>query len=152
MGCSMPDFPSFTISQDLLKLLSFESVMSSKHLILYHPLLLLPSTFPSIKVFYNELALHIRWSKYWSFSFSISPSSEHSGRISFRTDWFDLPAVQGTLKSLQLHSLKASTLWCSVFFIKDPTLTSVHDYWKNHSFDYTDLCQPSHVSVFQYAV
>ncbi|CAN0500173.1 unnamed protein product [Rangifer tarandus platyrhynchus] len=92
--------------------------MPSNHLILCHPLLLLPSISPSIKVFPNESALHIRWPKYWSFSFSISPSNEYSGLISFRMDWFDLLAVQGTLKSLlQCHSSKASVLWCSVVFI-----------------------------------
>ena len=91
---------SFTISQSLLKLMSIESVMPSSHLILYCPLLLLPSIFPSIRVFSNESALHIRWPKYWSFSFSISPSKEYSGFISFRIDWFDVLAVQGTLKSL----------------------------------------------------
>ncbi len=91
--------------------------MPSSHLILCHPLLLLPSIFPSIRVFSNESALHIRWPKYWSFSFSISPSNEHPGLISFRMDWFDLLAVQGTLKSLlQHHSSKASILWCSAFF------------------------------------
>ena len=103
---------SFTISQSLLKLMSIESVMPSNHLMLCCPLLLLPSIFPSIKVFSNESALHIRWPKYWSFSFSISPSTEYSGLISFRIDWFDLLAVQGTLKSLlQHHSLKESILW-----------------------------------------
>ena len=92
--------------------------MPSNHLILCRPLLLLPSIFPSIGVFSNESALHIRWSKYWSFSFSISPSNEHPGLISFRMDWLDLLAVQGTLKSLlQHHSSKASILWCSAFFI-----------------------------------
>ena len=92
--------------------------MPSSHLILCRPLLLLPSIFPSIRVFSNESALHIRWTKYWSFSFSISPSNEHPGLISFRMDWLDLPAVQGTLKSfLQHHSSKASILWCSAFFI-----------------------------------
>ena len=92
--------------------------MPSNHLILCHPLLLLPSIFPSIRVFANESALHLRWPKYWSFSFSISPSNEHSGLISFRMEWLDLLAVQGTLKSLlQLHSLKASILQCSAFFI-----------------------------------
>ena len=102
------------------------------HPIICCPLLLLLSTFPSIRVFSNESALHIR---YWSFSFSISPSSEYSGLISFRIDWFDLLAVQGTLKSLlQNYSLKASILWCSAFFYS-PTFTSIHDYWKNHSFD-----------------
>ena len=92
--------------------------MPSNHLILCHPLLLLPSIFPSIRVFSNESVLHIRWPKYWSFSFSISPLNEYSGLISFRMDWLDLLAVQGTLKSLlQHHSSKASILWCSVFFI-----------------------------------
>ena len=93
---------SFTIPQSLLKLMSIESVSPSNHLILCHPLLL-PSVFPSIRVFSSELALHIRWPKYWSFSFSISPSSEYSGLISFRIDWFDLPNIQGTLKSLLQH-------------------------------------------------
>ena len=94
-----------------------------------------------------ESALHNRWPKYWSFSFSISPSNEYSGLISFRIDWFDL-AVQGTLKSLLQHSSsKASILWCSAFFY-DPTLISVHDYWKNHSFDSVDLCWQSDVSAF----
>ena len=101
---------SLTISQSLLKLMSIELTMPSKHLILCHPLLL-PSIFPSIRVFSNELALHIRWPKYWSFNFSIGPSNECSGLISFRIDWFDLQADQGTLKSLlQHHSLKASVL------------------------------------------
>ena len=94
---------SFTISQSLLKLMSNESVRSSKHLILCHPLLLPPSIFPSIRIFSNESAICIRWPKYWSFSFSISPSNEHSGLISFRMDWLDLLAVQGTLKSLLQH-------------------------------------------------
>ena len=100
----------FTISQSLLKLMSIASVMSSNHLILHHPLLFLPSIFPSIRVFSNELALHIRWPKYWSFSFSISLSNEYSGLISFRIDWVDLLAVQGTLKSLlQHHSSKVNS-------------------------------------------
>ena len=105
-------------SQSLLKLMSIELVMPSNHLILCHPLLLLPSIFPSIRVFSNESALRIRLPKYWSFSFSISPSSEYSGLISFRMDWLDLLAVQGTLKSLlQHHISKASILWHSAFFI-----------------------------------
>ena len=109
---------SITISQSLLKLMSIVSVMPSNHLILCHPLLLLPSIFPRIRVFSNESVLCIRWPKYWSFSFSISPSSEYSGLISFRMDWLDLLAVQGTLKSLlQHHSWKASILQCSAFFI-----------------------------------
>ena len=104
-------------SQSLLKLMSIESVMSSNHLILCHPLLLLPSIFPRIRVFPKESVLHIKWPKNWSFSFSISPSNEYSGLISFRMDWLDLLAVQGTLKSLlQHHSSKASTLKHSAFF------------------------------------
>ena len=132
---------SITNSQSLLKLpelnklMSIESVMSSNHLILCCP----PAFNHSrIRVFSNESVLCIRWPKYWSFSFSISPSNEYSGLISFRIDWFNL-AIQGTLKSLpQHHSLKASVLQCSSFFMVQHC-TSVHDYWKNHSFDYMDL-------------
>ena len=109
---------SVTNSRSLLKLMSIESVMPSNHLILCHPLFLLPSIFPSIRVFSNESVLHIWWPKYWSFSFSISPSNEHSGLISFRMDWLDLLAVQGPLKRLlQHHSSKPSILRCSAFFI-----------------------------------
>ena len=109
---------SITNSQSLPKLMSIESVIPSNHLILCHPLLLLPPIPPSIRVFSSESALHIRWPKYWSFSFSISPSNEHPGLMSYRMDWLDLLAVQGTLKSLlQHHSLKASIVWCSAFFI-----------------------------------
>ena len=109
---------SITNSRSLLKCKSIESVMPSSHLILCHPLLLPPSIFPSIRVFSNESVLHIRWPKYWSFSFSISPSNEYPGLISFRMDWLDLLAVQGTLKSLlKHHSSKASLLWHSAFFI-----------------------------------
>ena len=112
------DFLSFTISQSLLKLMSIESMMPSNHFTLCRPILLLPSVFPSIRVFFRELALRIRWPKYWSFSFSVSPSNEYSELISFRMDWLDLLAVQGTLKSLlQHHSSKASILWHSVFFM-----------------------------------
>ena len=108
---------SYTISHGLLKLMSIELVVLSNHLNLCHPLLLLPSILPSIRVFSSELALHIRWPKYWSFSFSISPSNEYSGLIFFSIDWFDLLVVQGTLKSLlQHHSSKASILWHSAFF------------------------------------
>ena len=111
-------FLSFTISQSLLKLMSIESMMPSNHLIFCHPLLFLPSIFPRIRVFSSESVLHLRWPKYQSFSFSISPSSEYSGLISFRIDWFYLLAVQGTLKSLlQHHSSKASILWRSAFFM-----------------------------------
>ena len=126
---------SITNSWRLLKLTSIEPVMPSNHLILCCPLHLLPSIFPSIRVFSNESVLCIRWSNYWSFSFSISSSNEYSGLISFSLDWLDLLPVQGTLKSLfQHHSSKASILWCSAFFYS-PTLTSIHDYWKNHSLD-----------------
>ena len=116
MDCSTPGFHSNSWS--LLKLMSVKSVIPSNHLILCHPLLLLPSIFASIRVFYNESVLCIRWPKYWSFSFIISPSSEYSRLISFRMDWLDLLAVQETLKSLlQHHSSKASILWSSAFFI-----------------------------------
>ena len=109
---------SITNSWSLLKLMSIESVMPSNHLILCHPLLLHPSIFPSSRVFSNESVLRIRWPNYWSFSFYISLSNEYSGLISFRMDWLDLLAVQGTLKSLlQHHSSKAPILWCSAFFI-----------------------------------
>ena len=118
MDYSMPTSLSLTSSWSLLKLMSIESVMPSNHLILCRPLLLLPSIFPSIRVFSKESALYIRWPTYWSFSFSISPSSEYSGLISFKMDWLDLLAVQGTLKSLlQHHSSKASILWHSAFLI-----------------------------------
>ena len=118
MNCSIPASLSITNSQSLLKCPSNESVMPSNHLILCHPLLLLPSIFPSIRVFSNESVLCIRWSKYWRFSISISPSNEYSRLISFRLDWFDLLAVQGTLKSLlQHHSSKASIIWCSALFM-----------------------------------
>ena len=117
MDCNMLGFPVFTISWSLLKFLSIELVMPSSHLIHGHPLLLLLSIFPNIRVFFNESALRIKWSKYWSFRFNISPSSEHPGLISFKMDWLDLLAAQGTLKSLLQHySSKASILRCSAFF------------------------------------
>ena len=126
---------SVTNSQSLLKLISIELVMPSNHLILCHPLVLLPSIFPSTRVFSNELALHIRWPKYWSFSFSISPSNEHPGLISFRMDCLDLFAVQGTLQESspkpQFKSINSSVL----SFLYSPTLTSIHDHWKNHGLD-----------------
>ena len=125
--------------------MSIELVMLSNHLVLYLPLLLLPFIFPSISVFSSESTLHIKWSRYWSFS--ISPSKEYSGLISFRFDWFELLAVQGTLKSLLQHNSKASILW-GHSLLYGPTLISVHDYWKNCSFDHTDLCWLSVVSAF----
>ena len=118
MNCSTPGLPSIINSRSLLKLMSIESVMPSSYLILCHPLQLLPSIFACIRVFSNESALRVRWPKYWSFSFSISPSNEHPGLISFRMDWLDLFSVQGTLKSLlQYHSSKASVLRRSAFYI-----------------------------------
>jgi len=139
---------SITNSRSLLKLMSIESVMPSNYLILCCPLLLLPSIFPSIRVFSNESVLDIRWPKYWSFCFSISLSNEYSGLISLRIDWMDLLAVQGTLNSLlQHHSSEASLFQHSAFFYRS-TLTSIHDYWENHSFDYMDFCWQSNVSAF----
>ena len=130
MDCTCQASLSFTISQSLLKFMFIKSMMASNHLILCHHLLLLSPIFPSIRVFSSELALCIRWPKYWSFSVSINSSNEYSGLISFRIDWFDLLVVQETLKSLlQHHSLKASVLWHSAFFMVQ-TLTSIHDYWK----------------------
>ena len=134
LDCSTPGFPVLHHLLDLLRLMSIELVMPSNHLILCHPLLLLPSIFPSIRVFSNELVPPNRWPKYWNFSFSISPSNEYSGLISFRMEWLDLFAVQGTLKSLQHHSSKASILQLSAFFMVQlsyPCMTT----WKNHSFD-----------------
>jgi len=126
---------SIANSWSSLKLMSIESVMPSNHLILCCPLLLPPSIFPRIRVFSNESVLRIRWPKYWSFSFNISPFNEHPGLISFRMDWLDLFAVQGTLKSLlQHHSSKASILWCSAFFVvqlSHPYMTT----GKNYTFD-----------------
>ena len=126
---------SITNSRSLLKLVSIESVMPSNHLILCRLLLLLPSVFPSIRVFYNKSVLCISWPKYWSFSFSISPSSKYSGLISFRMKWLDLLAVQGTLQESvptpQFKSINSSAL----SFLYSSALTSIHDYWKNHSFD-----------------
>ena len=140
MDCSMPGFLSITNSRSLLKLMSIDSVMASNYLILCCPLLLLPSVFPSIMVFSNESVLQVRWPKYWSFSFSISPSNEHSGLISFRMNWLDLLAVQGTLKSLvQHHSPKVSILWRSAFFIVQLSHPLMGD-WIDPIYDWIDLC------------
>ena len=136
--CDPTDSLCITNTRSLLKLMSIELMMSSNRLILCCPLLLLPLIFPSIRVFSNESVLCIKWPKYWSFSFSISPSSEYSGLISFRIGWCDLFGVQGALKSLlQHHSSKASFIWCSALFvIQHPFMLviSIHDYRKNHSF------------------
>ena len=122
---------SITNSRSSPKLMSIESVMPSSHLILCRPLLLLPSIFPSIRDFTNESALRIRWPKYWSFSFNISPSNEHPGLIPFRMDWLDLLAVQESSPTPQFKSINSLVL----SFLYSPTLTSIHDYWKNHSLD-----------------
>ena len=136
---------SFTISQTLLKLMSMESMMLSNHLVLCRPLLL-PSVSPSIRVLSSELALCIRWPKYWSFS--LSPCNEYSGLISFRVDWFDLPCCprdsQESSPPLQFES--TGSLVLSLLY--GPALTSVHDFWENHSFEYTDLCRQSDVFAF----
>ena len=138
---------SITNSWSLLKLMSIKLVMPSVHHILCHLLLLLPPIPPSIRVFSNGSTLRMRWPKYWSFSFSISTFNEHLGQISFRMNWVDLLAVQGTLKSLlQHHSSKVSIFWHSAFFTVQ--LTSIHDHWKNRSLDYTDLCWQSNDSAF----
>ena len=136
MNCSTPGLPVHHNSWSVPKLMSIKLAVPSNHLILCCALFLLPSIFPSIRVFSNESALIFRWPKYWSFSFNISPSNEHPGLISFRMDWLDLLAVQGTPKSLlQHHSSKASILRRSAFFIYSPTLTSLYDCWKNHNLD-----------------
>ena len=127
---------SFTVSQSLLKFMSTESMMLSNYLILCHPLLVLPPMFPSISVFINELYLAIRWPKHWSFGFRISPSNEHSGLISFRIDWYGLLLIQGILKSLIQHPITSSVLSLLYGII----ITSIHDYWKNHSLDYIYFC------------
>ena len=134
MNHSTPGSLSITNSRSLLKLMSIKSVMPSSHLILCRPLLFLPLIPPSIRVFSNESTLCMRWPKYWSFSFSIIPSKEHSGLISFRMDWLDLFAVQGTQESSptpQFKSINSSAL----SFLHSPTLISIHDHWKNHSLD-----------------
>ena len=151
MGSTCQASLSFTISQSLPKLMSIESVMPSNHPILCHPPLL-PSIFPSIRVFSSELVFRIRWPKYWSFSFNISPSNEYSGLISSRIDWFDLLAVQGTLESLlQHHNLKASVLQHTAFFmvqLSHPYMTT----GKTIALTRWDHCWQSNVSAFQYDV
>ena len=146
LGAAHQAFLSFSISQILLKLMFTESVIPSNHLILCRPLLLLPSIFPDIRVFSNDLALRTRWPKYWSFR--ISPSNEYSGLISFRIDWFDLLAVSKGLSRV----FSSTSVWKHQFFCTQPSLwsslSSVHDCWKTHSFDYTDICQQSNVSAF----
>ena len=149
MDHSTPGFPVHHQLPEFAQTHVHQVSDASSHIILGRPLLLLPSVFPSIRVFSSESVLCIRWPKCcWSFIFSISPSNEYSGLTFFRIDWFDLHAVQGTLKNLlQHHSSKASILWCLAFFIVQVS-TSIHDYWKNHSFGWTDLCWQSNVSAF----
>ena len=134
MNHSTPGLPSITNSWSLPKLMSIESVMPSSQLILCRPLLLLPSIFPSIRVFSNESTLHMRWPKYWSFSFSIIPFKEHPGLISFRMDWLNPCSPRDSQESSptpQFKSINSSVL----SFLHSPTFTSIHDYWKNHSLD-----------------
>ena len=131
----MPGLPVHNQLPEATKLMSIESVMPSNHLILCCSLLLLPSIFPSIKVFSNNSALHIRWPKYWSFSFNISPSNEHPRLISFRMDWLDLIAVHGTSQESSPTSQFKSINSLALSFLYSPTLTSIHDHWKNHSLD-----------------
>ena len=142
---------SITNSRSLLKLMSIESMMPSSHLTVCRPLLLLPPIPPSIRLFSKESTLHMRWPKYWSCSFIISPSKEHPGLI-FRIDWLDLLAVQGTLKSLLQHHSSKASIFLALSFLHSPTLTSRHDHWKNHSLDQMDLCWQSNISVFKYAI
>ena len=147
MNCSTPGLPVHHNSWSLLKLMSIKLVMPSSHLILYHPLLLLPPIPPGIRVFSNESALCMKWPKYWSFRFIISPSNEHPGLISFRMDWLDLLAVQGTLESSltpQFKSINSSAL----SFLHSPTLISIYDHWKNHRLDWMDFCWQRNVSAF----
>ena len=143
---------SITNSRSSLRLTSIESVMPSSHLILCRPLLLLPPIPPSIRVFSNESTLHMRWPKFWSFSFSIIPSNEISRLISFRMDWLDLLAVQGDSQESsptpQFKSINSSVL----SLLHSPTLTSIHDHRKNHSLDWMNLCWQSNVSAFEYAI
>ena len=147
LSITNPAFLSITNPQSLLKLMSIELVMTSNHLILCRPFHLLPSIFPSIRVFSNESVLHIRWPKYWSFSFNISPSNEHSGLISFSMDWLDFLQSKG-LSRVFYNTTVQSINSLVLGFLYGPTLTSIHDYRKNHSFDYKELCWQSNVSAF----
>ena len=137
---------SITNSQNLPKLMSIALVMPSNHLMLCHPILLPPSVFPSIRVFSNESVIHIRWPKYWSFSFHIRPSNEYSGLISFRIDWSPCSLRDSQESSPAPHFKSINSLALHLLYV--PTVTSVHDYWKNSIFDYMDLCRQSNVSAF----
>ena len=146
MDCSTQGIP---FPHYLPEFMLTASVMSSSHLILWYPLLLLPSIFPSIRDFSNESSIHIRWLKYWSFSFNISPSSEYPGLISLKMDCFFDLAVQGTFRSLLEHHSSNSLVFC---LLCSPALTTTCDHWEDHCLDYTDLCQQSNVSAFQHTV
>ena len=151
MNRSTPGLPVITNSRSSLRLMYIESVMPSSHLILCRPLLLLPLIPPSIRVFSNESTLRMRWPKYWSFSFSITPSKEIPGLVSFRMDWLDLLAVQGTLKSPPTPQFKSINS-LALSLLHSPTLTSIHDHRKNHSLDYMGLCWQSNISAFEYTI
>ena len=151
VDCSTPGLPVPQHLPSLHNFMFISSVMMSSHPILWCLLLLLPSIFPSIKDFTNELSAHIRCPKYWSFSFSNSPSSEYSGLISLKIDWFDLLAVQGTFRSLLQHQFQGIN-FLAFCLLYSPALTTLHDDWEDHSLDYTDLCQQSNISAFQHTV
>ena len=144
MNRSMPGSPSIINSRVPPKPMSIELVMPSNHLILCHPRLLLPSIFPSIRVFSSELVLRIRWPKYWSFSFSFSPFNKYLGLVFFRMDWLIYLQSKGFSRLLQHYSINSSVLSLPY----GPAFTSVHNYWTNHSFDYMDLCHQSDVTAF----
>ena len=144
----MPGFPVLHCLLELLKFTSIEPVMPSNHLIICRPLLLLPSIFPSIRDFSNESALRMKWPKYWSFNFSISPSSEYSGLISFSIDWFISLLSKGLSRVFSSSTVQNHQFFCASF-LYGPTLTSIHDYCRNHSFDSTDLCWQSDVSALR---
>ena len=148
MNCSNQASLSITNSRSLLRLMSIVSVMPSSHLILCRPLLFPPSIFPNIKVLSSESALHIRWPKYWSFSFSVSPFNEHPGLISFRMDWLDLLAVQGDSQESSPTPQFKSINFSVLTLLYSPTLTAIYDHWKNNSLNQTDLCWQSNVSAF----
>ena len=151
MDCSTSGHPALTISQSLLKFMFIALVMPSRRLIPWHPLLLLPSIFPSIRDFSSESSVCIRWPKYWCFSFSISSSHEYSGLISLKIDWFDLfespKDFQRSSPAPQFEGINSL-----VFCLYGPALTAILDHWEDHSLDYTDLCQQSNVSAFQHTV
>ena len=148
MDCSMPGFPVLHYLPELTQTHVHQVSMLSNHLVLCHPFLLLPSVFPSSRVFSNELALLIRWPKYWSFTVSICFSNDYSQLISFRIDWFDLLAERDSQESSPTPQFESINSLAALSLAFDPTLASLHDYWKNYSFDYPDLCRQSDISAF----